>query len=91
MIQSEAEFAELEPESFEFMKRLDADVNVDLLSKTFISVVSDEHHRHPVVSCVSRWLFIATAIYIFHTKFSPVAPSIGAGEMPAARDKKSIV
>ena len=69
MIQSEAEVAELKPEAFEFMKRLDADVNVDLLSKTIISVMSDEHHRHPVITGVTRNLSRATAIYNIHEFF----------------------
>jgi hypothetical protein len=73
MIQSEAEVAELKPKAFEFMKRLDADVNVDLLSKTVVSVVSDEHHRHPVITGFTRNLFRATAIYTIHEFFSPVA------------------
>jgi hypothetical protein len=52
--------------------------------------MSGKHHCHPVVSCVSRWLFIATAMYIFHTKFSPVAPSIGQAKC-LPRAIKSIV
>jgi hypothetical protein len=66
MIQSEAEVAELKPKAFEFMKRLDADVNVDLLSKTVVFVVSDEHHRHSVITGVTRNLFRATVIYNIH-------------------------
>jgi hypothetical protein len=73
MIQSDAEVAKLKPKAFKVMKRLDADVNVDLLSKTVISVMSDEHHRHPVITGVTRNLFRATAIYNIHEFFSPVA------------------
>jgi len=88
MVQSEAEVAELKPEAFEFMKRLDADVNVDLLSKTVISVVSDEHHRHPVITGVTRNLFRATAIYSFHKDFFSGRVSKGAGEcLPHATKK----
>jgi len=88
MIQSEAEVAELKPEAFEFMKRLDADVNVDLLSKTVISVVSDEHHRHPVIAGVTRNLFRATANYFYHTIFFSCRVRKGAGEcLPHATKK----
>ena len=68
------------------MERLDADVDVDLLSKTVVSVVGDEHHGHPVIAGVTRNLFRATANYILHKDFSPVA-SVKGGRMPAARDK----
>ena len=46
-------------------KRLDAGVDMDLFSKTIISVVGDKHHRHPVISGVTRNLFRATAILQF--------------------------
>jgi len=69
MIHGEAEVVELKPESFEFMKRLDRSVNVDLFSKVIISVVGDQHHRHPVIVGVTRNLFRAIAIYYEHTIF----------------------
>jgi hypothetical protein len=89
MIQSKTEVAELKPEAFEFMKRLDADVNVDLLSKTVISVVSDEHHRHPVIAGVTRNLFRATAIYNIHEFFSPVASVKGQVNACRTRQKSN--
>ena len=55
------------------MERLDTYVDVDLFSKTVISVVGDEHHRYPIVACVTRNLFRATATYNIHEFFSPVA------------------
>ena len=63
MIEDKAEVAELKTEVFEFMEHLDADVDVDLFSKTIISVVGDEHHRHPVIAGVTRNLFRATTTY----------------------------
>ena len=69
MIEGEAEVAELEPEAFQVVERLDADVNVDLFSKTVVSVVGDEHHGHPVIAGVTRNLFRATANYILHKDF----------------------
>jgi len=69
MIECKAEVTELEPEAFEFVERLNADVDIDLFSKTSISVMGDEHHRHPIVAGVTRNLFRATAYYIFHKVF----------------------
>ena len=69
VVEGEAEVAELEPEAFQVKERLDAEVDVDLLSKTVVSVVGDEHHRHPVIAGVTRNLFRATAIYIYHIVF----------------------
>jgi hypothetical protein len=86
MIKGEAEIAELESEAFQVMERLDAYVDVDLFSETVVSVVGDEHHGHPVVAGVTRNLFRATANYIFHNEFSPVALLEGR-RMPAACDK----
>jgi hypothetical protein len=37
-----------------------------LFSKTVVSVVGDEHHRHPVIAGVTRNLFRATATYKIH-------------------------
>jgi hypothetical protein len=70
MIHGKAEITKLETESFEFVERLDAGVNVDLFSKTVISVVGDKHHSHPVISGVTRNLFRATATYNIHRVFS---------------------
>jgi hypothetical protein len=71
------------------VKRLDADVNVDLLSKTVISVVSDEHHSHPVIAGVARNLFRATAIYNIHEFFSPVASVKGQAIACRTRQKSN--
>jgi hypothetical protein len=90
MIECEAEITELKTKSFQIPECLNADVDVDLLSKTLVSVVGDEHHGHPVVTGVTRNLFRATAHYIYHTIFSPVA-SMKGRRMPTARDKKVMV
>ncbi len=66
MVQGESKVAELESKAFQLVKSLDAGVNVDLLSKTIISVMGDKHHGHPVIAGVTRNLFRATANYIFH-------------------------
>ena len=69
VVEGEAEFAEFKPEAFQVVERPEEDVDVDLFSEAVVSVVGDEHHRHPVIAGVTRNLFRATAIYIFHTKF----------------------
>jgi len=53
---------------------------VSLFSKISVSITGGKHHRNAVVSCVSRWLFIATAMYIFHTKFFSSRTIYRAGE-----------
>jgi hypothetical protein len=69
MVHGEAEVAELEPEAFEFIERLDTSVDVRLFSKTSIPVVGDKNHRHPIVAGVARNLFRATATYNTHIFF----------------------
>ena len=66
MVHGEAEIAELKTEAFQVVECLDTDVDVDLFSKTVVSVVGDEHHGHPIVTGVTRNLFRATARYDFH-------------------------
>ena len=73
MVQSETKVAELKSKTFQIMEHLDADIDIDLLSKTNISVAGDKYHRHPVIAGVARNLFRATAIYNIHEFFSPVA------------------
>ena len=81
------EFTELESERFQFTESLGASVDVGLFSETVESTLGVKFHGDPVVPCVMRWLFMATAVYIFHTKFSPVAPSIGQANACRVRQK----
>jgi hypothetical protein len=66
---SETELPKLESERFEFTESLGAGVDVGLFSETVVSTFGVKFHGYPVVSCVMRWLFIASATYIFHTVF----------------------
>jgi len=91
MVQGKAEVAELKPEAFEFMERLDADVDVDLFSKTIISVMGDKHHGHPVIAGVTRNLFRATAIYIYHTNFFSCRVLEGQANACRTRQKRDMV
>jgi hypothetical protein len=88
MVKGKAEVAELKPEAFEVMERLGADVNVDLFSKTVVSVVGDEHHGHPVIASVTRNLFRATANYIFHNNFFSCRTFRGQAKACRTRQKR---
>ena len=80
MINDKTKVAELETKSFQVMERLYSGVDVDLFSKTIISVVSNKHHRHPVIAGVARNLFKTTAIYTTHELFFSCRVSKGAGK-----------
>ena len=71
------------------MECLNTGVDVDLFSEAAISIVVDKHHRHPVITRITRNFFRATAMYNIHA-FSPVA-SLKGRYVSAARDKMSIV
>ena len=88
MIQSKTKITELKPKTFQVMERLDADVNVDLFSKTLISVVSHKHHRHPIVACVTHNLFRATATYKIHTYFDSCHTLRGQANACRVRQKE---
>ena len=77
MIARETKILELKTKSFQFIKPLDAGVDVRLLPETVIPVLSDKNHRHPVISGVTRNLFRANATYIFQKLHVPVAPLRG--------------
>ena len=87
---TEAKLTELESERFEFTESLGAGVDVGLFSETVVSALGVKFHGYPVVSCVMRWLFIASATYSFILFFAPVAPFIGQAGQPAACDKTEI-
>jgi len=91
VVEGEAEVAELEPESFQVVERLDTDVDVDLFSKAVISVVGDEHHRHPVIAGVTRNLFRATAIYNYHKTFFSCRVLEGQANACRTRQKRDMV
>ena len=59
MVEGKAEFPERKAVTFQVVERLEEDVDIDLFSKTVISVVGDEHHGHPVIASVTRNLFRA--------------------------------
>jgi len=66
MVHGEAKITELKSKAFQLVERLNAGVDVDLFSKTVISVVSDKHHGHPVIAGVTRNLFRVSTTYYFH-------------------------
>jgi hypothetical protein len=63
---SKAEVSEFEPEVFQIPERLGASVDMRLFFETIVVTFGFKHHSHPIVSCVNRWLFMASAIYITH-------------------------
>ena len=63
---AKTEVAEFKPEAFKIPERLGAGVDMRLFFKTVVVAFGLKHHGDPVVSCVSRWLFIASATYITH-------------------------
>ena len=91
MVQGEAKVAELESKTFQLAKSLDAGVNVDLLSKTIISVVGDKHHGYLVITGVTRNLFRATANYIFHKDLFSCRTFNGQANACRVRQKKSMI
>ncbi len=73
------------------MERLEKNVDIDLFSKTVISVVGDEHHGHPVIAGVTRNLFRATANYIFHNNFFSCRTFRGQANVCRVRQKIYII
>ena len=69
MTSAKPEVAEFKSKSFKIPKRLGAGVDMRLFFKTVEVAFGFKHHRHPIISCVMRWLFIASAINVFHTFF----------------------
>ena len=66
MTSAKTEVAEFKPEAFKIPERLSAGIDMRLFFKTVVVAFSLKHHGDPVVSCVSRWLFIASAVFNFH-------------------------
>jgi len=63
---AKTEVAEFKPEAIKIPERLGAGVDMRLFFKTVVVAFGLKHHGDPVVSCVSRWLFIASAVFSFH-------------------------
>jgi hypothetical protein len=73
------------------MKCSDAEVNLNLLSKAIISVMGDKHHRHPVITGVTRNLFRATATHSIHTSFISCRVVIGQANACRTRQESNVV
>jgi hypothetical protein len=85
----ESELTKLEPESFEFTESLGAGVDVGLFSETVVSALGVKFHGDPVVSCVMRWFFIASAIFYFHSNEFLLSHLYRAGEcLPRATKRR---
>jgi len=88
MTSAKSEVAEFKSKSFKILKRLGAGVDMRLFFKTVEVAFGFKHHGHPVVSCVNRWLFMATAIYIYHTNFFSCRVFVGQAKACRTRQKR---
>ena len=85
--------AEFKPESFKIPERLGAGVDMRLFFETVVVAFGFKHHRDPIVSCVMRWLFMASAIYILHIFLSSCRAFIGhtqGGVLRATKNRYSL-
>jgi len=69
VISAKTKVAEFKPDSFIVPERLNTLVDMRLFFETVVVAFRFKHHGHPIVSCVNRWLFMATANYINHSVF----------------------
>ena len=93
MILSKTKFTEFKSKALQFSKCTDAGVYMLLFLKTFISLMGDKHHSHPVISGVTRNLFRATATYKFHNFYDSCRTFTGHTHsgVPRATKKRIIV
>ena len=77
MIPGKTKLAELKTKTFQLPERFGTGVNVRLIPETFISLMGDKHHGHPVIAGVTRNLFRATAIFYIQIFYVPIAPLKG--------------
>ena len=85
------ELTKFKPKWFKFTESVDAGVDVRLFSEAVVPAFGVELHRDPIISCVMRQLFIASATYIFHTNFAPVAPIKGQADgLPRATKGENV-
>jgi hypothetical protein len=62
-----------------------------LLLKTVVVAFCFKHHGHPVISCVNRWLFKASATYSFHKFCISCRTNQRAGNsLPRATEKELV-
>jgi len=87
----EAKLPKLESERFEFTESLNAGVYVGLFPETVESTFSVKFHGYPVVSCVMRWLFIASATYIIHLNFFSCRAFRGQANACRTRQKSNVL
>ena len=77
MVSSKTKLSEFKTKSFTFLQCFETSVDMGLFSKAHIPVMGDKHHRHPIISGVTRNLFRATASCPFQNMHVPVAPFKG--------------
>jgi len=82
--------AKFKLEAFKIPERLGTGIDMRLFFETVVVAFGFKHHGYPIVSCVNRLLFMATAIYIIHIFFVSCRAFIGhtQGGVPRATRKR---
>ena len=89
VISAKSKVAEFKSKSFKIPERLGAGIDMRLFFETVEVAFGFKHHGHPVVSCVNRWLFMATANYIYHTIFCSCRVREGQANACRTRQKSN--
>jgi hypothetical protein len=89
MASSESKITKFKSKPFAISKCLGASIDMRLLLKAVVITFGFKHHGHPVVSCVMCWLFIASAIFYFHSNEFLLSHLYRAGEcLPRATKRR---
>ena len=64
---AKTKIAEFKSKPFKIPESLSAGIDMRLFFETVVVAFCFKHHGHPIISCVNRWLFMATANYINHS------------------------
>jgi hypothetical protein len=88
---AKAEVAEFKPESFKIPERFNTRVDMRLFFETVVVAFGFKHHSHPIVSCVNRWLFMATAHYTYHIIFCSCRTFRGQANACRVRQKRDML
>jgi len=89
MTSSESKITKFKSKPFEISKCLGASIDMRLLLKTVVITFGFKHHGHPIVPCVMRWLFKASAIFYFHSNKFLLSHLYRAGEsLPRATKRR---
>ena len=89
MTSSKSKITKFKSKPFEISKCLGACIDMRLFLKTAVITFGFKHHGHPIVPGVMRWLFIASAIFNFHSNEFLLSHLYRAGEcLPRATKRR---